>query len=174
MKKSIFKYLLLSLIILFSTLTLSAAVIFSEDFNASTSLPSGWTTEQLEPTRPAERVWRCDNPGNLSVGGNFTGNFALYNGAYSGYVYNPNVRAILTSPVIDCSGYSNVTLAYDAYYYHYATGYVAAEVLISTDGETWTRLKNYTASIGPALDYYDISEHAAGKSTVQLRWSWDA
>ncbi|MFA5499166.1 MAG: hypothetical protein WC327_06450, partial [Candidatus Cloacimonadia bacterium] len=174
MKNGYFKYLLLCLVFLATTLTLPAAVIFSEDFNASTNIPDGWTTEQLEEARPADRAWRFDNAGNLSIGGNFTGNFAVYDGNYGGYVYSPNVRAILTTPAIDCSGYSNVTLAYDAYYVHYTTGYVAAEVLISTDGENWTRLKNYSASFGPALDYYDITEHAAGKSNVQIRWSWDA
>ncbi|MCB5231297.1 MAG: choice-of-anchor J domain-containing protein, partial [Candidatus Cloacimonetes bacterium] len=129
------------LVFLATTLTLPAAVIFSEDFNASTNIPDGWTTEQLEEARPADRAWRCDNPGNISVGGNFTGNFAMYDGYYGGYVTSPNVRAILTTPVIDCSGHESITLAYDVYYYHYSSNYKAAEVLISTDGETWTRLK---------------------------------
>ena len=134
MKNGYFKYFLLCLIFLASTLTLPAAVIFSENFNASTSLPTGWTTAQLESERPADRVWRCDNPGGQYVsGGNFSGNFAIYDGSYGGYVTDPNVKTHLTTPVIDCSDHTNVTLAFDIYFSDYYYNHVAANVQVSND-----------------------------------------
>lgn len=175
MKNGYFKYFLLCLIFLASTLTLPAAVIFSENFNASTSLPTGWTTAQLESERPADRVWRCDNPGGQYVsGGNFSGNFAIYDGSYGGYVTDPNVKTHLTTPVIDCSDHTNVTLAFDIYFSDYYYNHVAANVQVSNDGTNWTVIKNYTTYLGPEFVSFDISEYAAGKSNVQIRWYWDA
>ncbi|MCB5230775.1 MAG: hypothetical protein WCX83_03965, partial [Candidatus Cloacimonas sp.] len=173
MKHGYFKYLLLSLILLTSTLALHAGLIFYEDFDASTELPAGWTTAQTESAYSADIVWRIDDYASW-YGGNFSNNCAAYDEPYNYYYSDPNLKAHLTTPAIDCTGHSNVTLVWDNYADVYAYLGVGADVLISNDGENWHRIKRYQDYHTAEQEIIDISEYAANKSTVYVRWSWDA
>ncbi|MFA5498577.1 MAG: T9SS type A sorting domain-containing protein [Candidatus Cloacimonadia bacterium] len=176
MKRRYFKYSLMFLLFVVSALTLFAEhIIFFEDFNAAPTIPAGWTNEQLEPSRPASKVWSFNNPRGREPGTGFTGNFAIYEGTLGGYFYLPNCQVSLTTPKIDCSGYSDVTLSFDSRYYIDSGYYVNVSLQVSTDGLTWNTIEEYgKSSHGPTLKTYDISAYAAGEKNVQIRWYWDA
>lgn len=173
MRNSNLKYTLVFLLFVVSTLTLFAEhIIFFEDFDASPTIPAGWATDQLEPSRPAEKAWVFNNPYPRTLKGNFSGNFAIFDGAlFGGYIYQPPyTKAQLTTPKIDCSGYSDVTLSFDSRY-SFGSSYRNTSLQISSDGSTWNTIEEYgSTSHNETLKTYDISAYAVGEKEVQIRW----
>jgi hypothetical protein len=88
-----------------------------------------------------------------------------YGGAYQDYE-----EGIIT-PAIDCTGYTMVLLNYDIDYNYYSGDFV--EVQVSTNGIDWTTVRTYNADI-TATETVDISTEAAGSSTVQVRFYYEA
>lgn len=83
------------------------------------------------------------------------------------------MREVMTSPVIDASGYAGtLMLEYDHYYrsINSDTGWVDV-----WDGTTWVNLRTYTSSVGgwsaPAHEAIDISAYA--NANLQVRFDYD-
>ena len=106
------------------------------------------------------------------VSGGCIENYALLDS--DGYGSGASQDASLVSPVIDLSGYTNLTLSYN----HHIRNYSATEGYVesSIDGVNWSEIVNYNglatsgpASIAEGLESFDISS-LAGNASVQIRF----
>ncbi len=79
----------------------------------------------------------------------------------------------LTTSVIDCSNYTNVTLAFQRWLGVESPSYDHAHLEVSTDGANWSSLWQNTARMDAgsweAMEY-NLSTTADEQSTVYLRW----
>ncbi len=124
--------------------------IFSETFDG-TAVPTDWTIEDGGTTID---TW--------------------YNNGDEMYAYgegSEDYEEGLITPEIDCTGYTMVLLNYDIDYNYYSGDFV--EVQVSTNGIDWTTVRTYNADI-TATETVDISTEAAGSSTVQVRFYYEA
>lgn len=90
--------------------------------------------------------------------------------------YGERTYSILVSPAFDCSQLESVALGLNHYYMDiYGIGF--AEIVISTDGETWTTAEHFQGeSVGssnfPYFEYY-LTEFAAGHEQVYVGLLYD-
>ncbi len=80
----------------------------------------------------------------------------------------------LTSPVLDCSGLSNLKLSFWRWLGVEQPSYDHAYIRISTNGTTWTTLWENTAEVADqqwVFMEFDISQYADNQPTVYLRWT---
>ncbi|WP_143161877.1 GEVED domain-containing protein [Flavobacterium terrae] len=140
--------------------------------NAGADTPWSVKTSTYQPTTTT--VWRpAVNSGAVATTGN---RFAFTTSDYT----NSNIVTIMTSPVIDATVYSNLTLTFDHYYSYY--GGDKGEVQVSIDGGgTWPNtVKTYNSDIGSASkfvsDSIDLSAFA-GQTNLRIRFvytgNWD-
>jgi len=164
--------------------------IFFEDFETSSgsgpgvgvppsNWANGWTTFE-EPGSAGD--WVVNSTLNIGVpayggdegmvSGGCIENYALLDS--DGYGSGGSQHASLISPVIDLSGYTNLTLSYN----HHIRNYSATEGYVesSVDGVNWSEIVNYNglattgaASIAEGLESFDISS-LAGNASVQIRF----
>ena len=164
--------------------------IFFEDFETSfgsgpgvgvppSNWANGWTTFE-EPGSAGD--WVVNSTLNVGVpayggddgmiSGGCVDNYALLDS--DGYGSGGSQHASLVSPVIDLSGYTNLTLSYN----HHIRNYSATEGYVesSIDGVNWSEIVNYNglattgaASIAEGLESFDISS-LAGNASVQIRF----
>ncbi|MCB0642023.1 MAG: hypothetical protein KDC44_10305, partial [Phaeodactylibacter sp.] len=114
--------------------------------------------------------------------------------AADGYLYADSDSALintglphisqLTSPAINCQAYDAVFLQFESHLaYHEAEPDTNAILLASTDGINWDTFQLFpTLDVNPDLDIVftlnpvpitvDLTETAAGQSSVYLRWQW--
>ncbi|MBN2379056.1 T9SS type A sorting domain-containing protein [candidate division WOR-3 bacterium] len=153
-----------------------ATLLLSESF-------SGWGT------------WATSPPTNWHI--NYTGSASTndwYNGSWHwGWTnlletdegvptlfWDPAESGVdeIISPVIDCSSYSAVWIAFDHSYDHY-NGPYSAKVLGSTNGggtwphEIWSYNQISYGGFEGKRDSFDISPWAAGQSQVAIKWRGD-
>ncbi|TVR42202.1 MAG: T9SS C-terminal target domain-containing protein [Bacteroidia bacterium] len=136
--------------------TFDAVIVFEEDFSDN-ALPDGWQNDDLSGSG---HFWEFENE-KTKANSDFSG---------SGDVH---VHTALTSEAIDCSGLTVVKLGIKHRYVNWLQQNGKLE--ISTDGQTWTLVKEYNVTTGNTLawEVIDISDHAAGEETVLLRWTFD-
>lgn len=194
------KLLPLALLFAFSFLTASAlqaqlpVPFWSENF--TNGLPTGWTTSDGSNQNV---LWRwCPNP---LLGNTNAGCAPIFDDAINGQVpFNAatastgsmvvdsdqagdlpaNHVSRLTTATIDCSGTSEVFVAFQTHIGVFTEGADANAVLrVSTDGTNWTSYQVFSGittterwSDNPATPIIDISATAAGSSTVRLQWQW--
>ena len=164
--------------------------IFFEDFETSfgsgpgvgvppSNWANGWTTFEALGSSGDWVVNSTNNVGVPDYGGDagmVSGgcieNYALLDS--DGYGSGASQDASLISPVIDLSGYTNLTLSYN----HHIRNYSATEGYVesSIDGVNWSEIVNYNglatsgaASIAEGLESFDISS-LAGNASVQIRF----
>ncbi len=141
-----------------------AATRLVEDFNSSWSTqspPPGWTIYYNTPVgnsdwhrRQAQTPW-TDNQ---------TGYACLYQ--------TPQELGddILTSPIVNCSLYTNVVLRCSTYFIPQEGFYVAKLQGSSDGGANWIDIYNYYGvSVGPGLQVFDCP-WANNKPEVKFRW----
>jgi hypothetical protein len=120
---------------------------------SSTTTSTVWTRNSTSPFAGARR-WRAGG----STGGN----------------YGNNGDARMTTPALDLSGASTVTLTY-AFKHHTETGFDFFQVRISTDGGlTWTNLVNVSGAsanwnLWAPLKTIDLSAYA-GRTNVKIQF----
>ena len=162
--------------------------IFTEDFedginsltastgtpytNPGTDTPWSIKTSTYQPTSTS--VWRpAVNSGEI---GSTSNKFAFTTSDYS----NSNIVTIMTSPVINTSIYSSLTLTFDHYYSYY--GGDSGTIQVSTDGGTsWsTAVATYNSDLGSASSFTEATVNLstyAGQSNLRFRFvytgSWD-
>jgi subtilisin-like proprotein convertase family protein len=122
--------------------TLSAdAVTIASDLHAAGSIPSGWTSTSVTYTTSA-----------------------------SGYANFTSTASVLTSPVYDLSGYSNVVLAYDVAKFGTGTD-GPLTVQVSTDGGTTWTAASFTSPT-PTGSTYLTGTHSITTLSATTRFRW--
>jgi hypothetical protein len=154
-------------------------VIWENDF----SNPTDWI--EVHSDDPSDGPWviGTDGPsGGFSVGmgpvesTTADNGFAMYDSDAYGEGATGSQDAILTyTSAIDCSAYSSVALQFESYYREYhGTPFVE----ISVDGTTWTQYEVHIdlyvsdMSDNPSLQSVNITDIAAGESTVYIRFHY--
>jgi len=166
-----------SSICLGSTVNLSATqypkiTILNSNFNSGSV---GWTKNITGTSggTTANAVWTIQpnnyNPGN-TISSNDGTNFYLSNSfAQNGII----TSTILTSPSFSSVGFTSLSLDFWQYYRYNATTNEAATVQISTDGNVWTDLIQYTSNQGSSTSFsnpvIDISAYI-DNPTVYVRF----
>jgi murein tripeptide amidase MpaA len=139
-----------------------------------------WRTDlNFDPGWVGDGAWAWGRPlgmpGELGADptSGFTGEYVLgYNldGDYANGVGEQHV----TTPAIDCSMATNVTLSFRRWLVVDAPPMDHASVSVSTDGADWTIVwANEQAVVDESWteQILDLSDLAAGRSTVYLRWT---
>ncbi len=129
---------------------------FSENF--ATGIPGTWT---IEDGGSSTDTWEWDSVEEAAV--------CDSDAAGSGVTMVEN----LTTPSIDCSAYTGVTLELSHYFNN--IGSDGGYVYVSNDGgSTWNQVASYNSDTSnPQDDSIDISTYADGESDVQIRFKYD-
>nr|HXK50664.1 C25 family cysteine peptidase [Clostridiales bacterium] len=116
----------------------AATLPFYENFNASTSLPSGW---EIIDNQGSGQVWQFGTHTSGLSGAD--GNYAYLNS--DGYGSGNTQNTDLVTPLINMTGASNVTLSFSHYFRSY-TGSSATLSYSINGGSTWTQVQQWTAT----------------------------
>lgn len=164
--------------------TKDLVVIWENDF----STPADWTEAHSDDPSDGPWVIGTDGPSGGYSGGmgpiestTADNGFAMYDSDAHGTSAAASQDATLTyNSAIDCSAYSNVALQFESYYRMF---HGVPYVDISVDGTTWTQYEVHTdlgvndGSDNPSLQNVNITDIAAGESTVYIRFhyigEWD-
>ncbi|NRD21669.1 T9SS type A sorting domain-containing protein [Winogradskyella litoriviva] len=173
------KKITLLLTLFFTSSLIFGQVVLTEDFEAGTTIPAGWTNNDIAGggeiwtiSSGADAIgFTAGNGYNYSLG-EMDGNFALFDS--DGYGGTIAENAAMESPTFDCSSLASVTLSYN----HFFTSGYSAEgyVEVSTDGTTWTQVAFYTgdaaANSSFGFESIDVSTELAGAAAAQVRFRW--
>jgi len=155
--------------------TTKQTTIFYDDFEAST----GWTLngewEIGEPQGLGGNYGYTD-PTNAFAGTKILGVDLSGQGEYPGdYEADLSEKEYMaTSPEINCSDFTNVTLSFQRWLGLESDQYDHGYIDISTDGSSWTEIweNNGTIEENSWGEYIiDISEYASNEASVKLRFS---
>ncbi len=149
----------------FTTLCGIYSLPFAEHFDG-TSIPGCWSQVDHQGN---SQVWQF---GTISTAGApvLTGNYAFLNS--DGYGSGNNQNADLISPVLNCSGYTNIALAFNHYFREYSaeTGTLSYSI---NGGSTWTVLNTYnTTSATNPVAYSNVIAGASNQPSVQFKWNY--
>ena len=137
--------------------------IFSECFEGG--LPGDWTVIN----NGGDCVWRDDDPEGRGPLDGCSGTFMIADSDWCGEESFMDTE--LVTPSIDCSGYSNVMLEFDHYFEQYTGGLNEVADVDVWDGTMWHNKARYQDDTGGHVTI-DISDVAAGKSNVKVRWHY--
>ena len=187
---TLYRSIVLLLLIGFVSQNAFAQVFWSEDF--TNGIPSDWDNVDLLDNN-GEWTW-CDNPTQVGGGcpGITVGQMAFgATTASTGFITvasdeigttNNTHTSVLTTSAINCSAHEEVYLTFETtigIYQFSADENVFFE--LSTDNTTWeeflvfpTLFGTQTWSPNPELISFNLTDFAAGESTVYLRWRWVA
>lgn len=147
---------------------LGNAQIFSENFNASTSLPAGWAVSNSSTTDQ----W---NVGNSAYYEYFSSNVAYFDDDDAGSS-SLNSAATITSPIINLAAFPNAKLSFKFVNYQYDAGTIKAEVF---NGTSWVQVfsfsdDNYDANYDVLLaQVSDISLAGYTNANFRIRFVYD-
>lgn len=142
------------------------AILWSEDFEGGVP-PQFWTTVDNEPGGSA---FNWDTNGSFGQS-NLTNGSGTSATACSDCI-SGEYDIELWTPVLDCSGASNLSLVFAAYYENFAN-YDYFEVDISTDGgSNWTNILSWNEDHGAENVNLDISGYADGAAEVMVRFHY--
>lgn len=149
----------------------SQTKFLTEDFTngSGTTPPTGWTQNQLYTTSATTDFWEFSNPGARTPGGDFSGNFAIFDSDnYSNNAVFENIA--LESPSFSTQGYDTVWLKFDVVLTSGGTANGMVEVF---DGESWETIHTYPNTSFTAIkDSFDVSEYLANNCKAQVRFRW--
>ncbi|MCX6287830.1 MAG: BACON domain-containing carbohydrate-binding protein [Bacteroidetes bacterium] len=136
----------------------------NEPFN-NTTIPSCWS--QVDNQANGE-IWQF---GTITGSGapNLTGNYAYLNS--DGYGSGQSQNADLVSPVLDCSAFSNVTLAF-SHYFRSWTGSSATLSYSINGGTSWTQIQTWTSSTANPATFSQVIAAANGQAQVKFKWNY--
>lgn len=169
---------------------INAQVVLSEDFEASLSLPTGWTN--INAGADPNEIWTFSNSPDFqfffAAGNGYfhqfagSGNYAFFNSDF--YQENGLENVSLTSPVFDCSNLTDVTLDYNHFIAAGDGTYNGAAHVEVFNGSTWVEVSQHSPSTiaadagGLFWDYgsvsLDVSSQLAGVSNAQVRFRYQA
>ncbi|MBS4013801.1 MAG: choice-of-anchor J domain-containing protein [Bacteroidetes bacterium] len=137
---------------------------FTENFNASTSLPNCW---QIVDNQGNGQVWQFGTHTNGLTGS--TGNYAYLNS--DGFGSGNTQNADLITPTLNLSGYNNVRLTFKHYFRSY-TGSSATLSYSVNGGSTWTQIQQWTANTANPATFDQVITAVAGQSNVKFRFKY--
>ncbi|MDG5816224.1 MBG domain-containing protein [Chitinispirillales bacterium ANBcel5] len=146
-----------------NAITDSVSVVFSENFDATDTIPFGWETEDHQGYG---RMWNFGTHSDGLV--RTTGNYAYLKSDGSGN--GDTVNADLITPSLDFSAYTDLTLSFTYYYSH--SDESQATLSYSIDGGDWTYISqwnpetNNPSSLNVTLSNFD------GKRDVRFKWNY--
>ncbi|MFQ5452818.1 MAG: thrombospondin type 3 repeat-containing protein [Candidatus Zixiibacteriota bacterium] len=153
----------------FSAIVATNAIIpFEDDFETD----KGWTVSGGLWARGVPNGGGGQYGGPDPSSGYSTPNVFGYN--LNGDYENNLPQRHLTTPAIDCSGISGVTLKFWRWLGVEQPAYDHAYVKVSNNGSSWTTLWQNTAEVSDNSwneMSFDISAVADGQSTVYIRWT---
>jgi hypothetical protein len=134
-------------------------------------IPVDWTVVHNGTATGAAATWTTDNPGGRTV--SLTAPFAIVDSDHAGSGATHDEELI--SPVVDCTGYPNVSLRFNHHFEWYSAGgneQADVEVRSTATGGSWVNVANYSGGSASGNEVIDISAHAADQSDVQLRFRY--
>jgi M6 family metalloprotease-like protein/uncharacterized repeat protein (TIGR02543 family) len=139
-----------------------ASLPFSENFNASTSLPNCWS---IVDNQGNGQIWQFGTGGVLSGA---DGNYAFLNS--DAYGSGNSQNADLVTPLLDLSNYSDITLSFIHYYRHLSSSATLSYSI--NGGSSWTQIQQWTASTSNPVTFNQVISGLAGQSQVKLKWNY--
>ncbi|MBA3705185.1 MAG: T9SS type A sorting domain-containing protein [Bacteroidetes bacterium] len=173
-KKILFVIALLNTIV-----TTQAQTFFTEDFQAATTLPAGWS-QQLPASIPTNKGWKI----GTSVGGPLASSIPAHTQYAFVNDYDNNTAGVMNkdtlyTPNVDMTAYAHVFLSFDLWFFkgHPTSSTIdeSANIAVSVDsGATYTDISgplsrdliNATAWRNGLT--FDITSIAAGKKNVKI------
>jgi hypothetical protein len=137
--------------------------IFSECFEGG--LPGDWTVIN----NGGDCVWRDDDPQGWGPLDGCSGTFMIADSDWCGS--GSYMDTALVTPSIDCSTYSTIILEFDHYFYYYTGGLNETADVDVWDGTMWHNKARYQDDTSGHVTI-DISDVAAGKNNVKVRWHY--
>ena len=136
---------------------------FTVDFNSG--MPQGWTVTDGGSTSDTWQV--VANSGGSTLG---SGSFAYVDSDAAGS--GSTCDELLTSPVYNTLGASELYLQFKQYYRHLGTGYGNVEIF---DGTSWVTVLNQTATAGswtaPDVKTINVTQYANPNFQVRFHYS---
>lgn len=150
--------------------SLSAQILFSEDFSSATGTtpPTNWTNNDIAG---GGQVWRFDNPGGRTFNAPISDPAAIFDSDNYGDDGIPEVAALET-PLFDASNTSNaIFLSFDQFFDGGANGEAHVEVW---NGSAWVEVYSiFTDSpTDPEHILLNITADLNGASDAQVRFKW--
>jgi len=141
--------------------------LFFEDF--SSGIPADWTVVHSGNGTGVAATWTTDNPGGRSVP--LTAPFAIVDSDEAGSGVSQDEELI--SPVVDVTGFDNVSLQFSYDFNWYSSGgdeQCDVEVRSTATGGAWVTVANYSDADSAATVSLDITAHA--DADLQLRFHY--
>jgi hypothetical protein len=138
---------------------------FTENFNASTSLPPCW---EIDDHIGNGQVWQFGNHANGLTG--TTGNYAFLNS--DAYGYNGNQNTDLITPRLNLTNYTDVALSFTHYFVQYMNYSTATLSYSINDGATWTLIQQWTNTTSNPASFNQVISAVAGQSHVRFKWNY--
>ena len=141
-----------------------ALTAFTEDFNASGSLPTGW---QIVDNQGNGQVWVIGT--HTSGLSGTTGNYAYLNS--DGYGSGNTQNSDLISPTINLLDYSEVILSFNNYFRHWSseTGTLSYSI---DNGTTWTVIQTWNATTNNPSPFSQSIPAVGNQSQVKFKWNY--
>lgn len=136
-------YFFLLPLIFFIPITISGQItVMTQNFDASSSLPTGWTQESVSGTD----VWTINNGGYNDLGSNHPA--SAYSGTRNAFLFSSgNTTRKLVPTVLNLAGLGNVTLTFYEARLQWGLDKDNLKVYYKTSSSgSWTQLASYTSA----------------------------
>ncbi len=137
---------------------------FTESFSGST-IPSCWS--QVDHIG-AGKVWQFGTISNSNPP-LLTGNYAFLNS--DAYGSGNTENADLITPMLDLSGYANVTLQFDHHFREFSGSSGTLSYSIN-GGSSWTQIQQWTTTSSNPAAFNQVIAAVAGKPQVKFKWNY--
>lgn len=141
---------------------------FSENFNTSDNLPPDWVIIDQQGNG---QIWQIGRGGLMN---GTVGNYAYLNS--DAYGIGNSQNSDLITPIIDCSGFSNITLSFSHYFHQYQSSTASLAYSIN-GGQSWSNIQQWDQSTANPAFYSIVVPELANQSQVMIKWnytgSWD-
>ncbi len=136
---------------------------FSENFNTSGQLPSDWL---IIDNRGKNQAWQIGTGGFL-VG--TTGNYAFLNS--NAYGTGNTQNSDLITPLINCTGFTNISIAFNHYFRSLSTS--TGTLSYSIDGgATWVQVQQWNTTTANPATFNLVIPALTGQSKVRFKWNY--
>lgn len=136
---------------------------FSENFNASGEIPADWLVDDNQGNN---QVWQFGTGGVLNGA---TGNYAYLNSDAYGSGNSQNTDLI--TPIINCIGFSNITISFNHYFRQYQTSVGTFSYSIN-GGSTWVQVQQWNATTSNPATFNMVIPALTEQPQVRFRWNY--
>jgi hypothetical protein len=136
---------------------------FSENFNASTSLPPCW---EIDDHIGNGQVWQFGTHTFGLVG--TSGNYAFLNS--DAYGSGNSQNSDLVTPMMDLTNYTDVTLSF-THHFEPWSGTSGSLYYSINNGTSWILIQSWTSTFNPSF-FSQMIPQIAGQSQVRFKWNY--